>query len=184
MRKIGCSFVFRLAALLLIAAMSLSLTSCGYTIRFEKTEPSDGGGELVTEYTFDEFGSKTVLGGYLSGYSSPSVSANLSEVFDIKALASKGYKCNVTVNYNVRVEGDHLNVRCSFGGVSSSAASYTYLDHNESSSLSHSAYNIDKSVYKEDPTITVTWDCKGVTGFDGLNECTVFGIEITVKFSK
>lgn len=172
-------YVFRLILLLVVFTTLLSFVSCdlsSISIVIPNEEP------LLTEYTFSVPDSYTVRDGYLSGTTSPSISVNLAEVFDLQALADQGYKCNVEVTYSAQVKGDHLNLRCSFGGMTDETGGYVYLDHNEYAKLNHTSYNISGSSYVSNGTLYVKWNCQGVTFLDGLNECVVSDIRISVRF--
>lgn len=163
-----------------VLAILFSFAACEIP-EISVTYPSEK--ELVTEHTFSVGGSYTVRGGYLSGSTTPSVSVNLGEVFDMDGLAKKNYKCQITVYYTAKVLGDHLNLQCTLGGVTGVSSNYTYLDHNQQKDLSCSSYNIGSNQYNYNATLKITWDCKGVTFLDGLNECVVSNVRVHVKFS-
>lgn len=137
---------------------------------------------LITEYAFDLSGSYTVRGGYISGTTTPSVSVDLGEVFDLHALAEKGYYCDIYVSYTAEVQGDHLNIRSTLDGPVVSVADYTFLEDNEKGNLGHSANNISSAYYATFTTLHIKWDCKGITSFDGLNECIVSNVRVDVVF--
>lgn len=177
----------------IVISMLVSVSSCGileyledYDITipeiFEPTPVPDP--PLVTQHTFSIPGTHTVRGGYISGTTTPSVSLNLAEVFDLQALVDKNYSCNIYVSYYCKVNGDHLNVRCSLSGPSNEKTEYVYLDHNESSSLSLSAYNIPASSFSDKSILYIKWDCKGITAFDGLNECQVSDVNVSLTFTQ
>ena len=150
-----------------------------YTDNPQTNQPEEN---LVTEHAFDLSGSYTVRGGYISGTTTPSVSVDLSEVFDLKALAEKGYYCNIYVTYTAEVQGDHLNIRSTLDGPAVSVSDYTFLEDNEKGNLSHSATNISHTNYATFTTLHIKWDCKGITAFDGLNECIVSNVRVEVRF--
>jgi hypothetical protein len=157
------------------------------TVEFYREDtPEDSAPEsgLVTEYDFILPGSYTTRGGYISGTTTPSVSVDLTTVFDLQTLADEGYTCGIEVYYTAEVQGDHLNLRCTIDGTTVSVSDYVYLDHNEKANMGHAAYNISAAYYKPLSTIYLKWDCKGVTVFDGLNECVISNVRVHVHFIK
>lgn len=198
MKNLYHSHMLRCAAVCILAAMLLPLSSCIYITLPEGYESFDEDflhiddfpsiqqteKPLVKEYVFNVSGTYVVRDGYISGTTTPSVQINLADVFDLQALSNKGYVCRIKVNYNCQVNGDHLNVRCSLGGATGSSADYVYIDHNGQASLEHIAYNVSASSCASNPVLYVKWDCKGVTFMDGLNECEISNVTVTVEFSK
>ena len=198
MKNLYHSHMLRYVAFCILVAMLFPLSSCIYITLPEGYESFDDGyfhiedlpaiqqteKPLVTEHVFNVSGTHVVRDGYISGSTTPSVQINLADVFDLEALANKGYTCRIKVNYNCKVNGDHLNVRCSFGGAADSSADYVYIDHNGRADLEHIAYNVSASSCANSPVLYVKWDCKGVTFMDGLNECEISKVTVTVEFSK
>ena len=179
MKKLHRFPFIRLISLGIVIVMLLSVTSCTLPDAFV-AEPEK---PLVTEHTFTQSGTYTVRGGYISGSTTPSMSINLASVFDLQELANKNYTCNIEVSYYAKVQGDHLNVRCLFGGPTDVAADYIYLDNDEGAELSHASYNISGASYVQNATLYIKWECKGITIFDGLNVCEISDVRVTVKFS-
>ena len=174
-------FALRFISLWILIATAFSLSSCGEDGVFGDVAGED---DLVTSYTFENDDSRVVNGGYYSGTSTPSISFNLSEAFDLRALAKNKYVCNINVSYFCQVQGDHLNVRCTMSGVTDLQADYTYLNHNEGATLSFDSYNISPSSYSNNSVLNLKWDCKGITFLDGINSCKVSNVVVTVTFAK
>ena len=151
----------------------------------QETAPDEDPSEdLITRHDFILDGRYTVRGGYISGTTTPSVSVDLSEVFDLKTLAELGYLCTVSISYTAEVQGDHLNLRCIMDGVAVVAEDYVFLEDNEKSNLYLGAENIPGEHYKTFTAVYLKWDCKGITALDGLNECIVSNVIVDVTFSK
>ncbi len=160
------------------------ITDVSVCVEFYKDDTQTNQPEetLLTEYSFILSGSYTVRGGYISGTTTPSVSVDLSEAFNLQALAEQGYYCNIYVTYTAEVQGDHLNIRSTLDGPTTSVSDYTFLEDNEKRTMSHSATNIISYDYSAFSTLNIKWDCKGITAFDGLNECIVSNVCVEVRF--
>ena len=179
------AFIFRLISLGTLVAIALSMVSCGLAEGVgNMIDSSQSESSLVTEYTFKDFDSHEVRGGYYSGVASPSIDVNLSDPFDLKALARKGYVCDITVSYDCLVNGDHLNIACAFSGPVNKKSDYEYLPSNSTKWLEFSAYNIPADSIANNPTLNIKWSCEGITWLDGINECEVSGIRVEVRFVK
>ena len=176
MKRSSFSFPLSFVSVLVTILMIFTMPSCDMFTGGEK--------ELVTEHEYSVSGSYRVLHGYLSGSTSPSISVNLADPFNLKALAKQGYVCDIVVRYRAQVNGDHLNLRCSFSGVTNEVGSFFYMGKDENSWESHASYNISGNSYTNKATLYVKWECEGMTFLDGINDCTISNITVEVKFSK
>ena len=142
----------------------------------------------VTLYAVWAIKTKAIFTGnelYIKSVGEKGYAGDVASLLDVNALANLGYKCKITIKYDLQVDGDHLDAvtTLKMGGAEIFTTGDVRYDHNASGSPTHTI-NRSANEIRNNSGFEVWFDAKGITIFDAINRFWIRNFSITFEFSK